>query len=62
MKLLILIFLVAAVVAAQVPPQKGIPAIAKAANGAVVSIIMSDSDGRPLTQGSGFGWAKTGEL
>jgi S1-C subfamily serine protease len=31
-----------------------IPAIAKAANGAVVSIVMSDKDGKPVAQGSGF--------
>jgi S1-C subfamily serine protease len=41
-------------------PQEGIPAIAKAANGAVVSIVMSDKDGRPLAQGSGFLVSKDG--
>ena len=40
--------------------QKGIPAIAKAANGAVVSIIMYDKDGRPIAQGSGFLVSKDG--
>jgi len=35
-------------------PRKDIPAIAKAANGAIVSIIMSDKDGSPIAQGSGF--------
>jgi S1-C subfamily serine protease len=35
-------------------PQMTIPAIAKAANGAVVSIVMSDKDGKPIAQGSGF--------
>ncbi|MGC1830134.1 MAG: trypsin-like peptidase domain-containing protein [Candidatus Acidiferrales bacterium] len=35
-------------------PRKDIPAIAKAANGAIVSIIMSDKDGSPVAQGSGF--------
>ena len=43
------------VVAAQsAQPRKDIPAIAKAANGAIVSIIMSDKDGHPIAQGSGF--------
>jgi S1-C subfamily serine protease len=36
------------------PPRKDIPAIAKAANGAIVSIIMSDKDGHAIAQGSGF--------
>lgn len=36
------------------PPRKDIPAIAKAANGTVVSIVMSDKDGKPVAQGSGF--------
>ena len=35
------------------PPRKDIPSIAKAANGAIVSIIMSDK-GSPIAQGSGF--------
>jgi V8-like Glu-specific endopeptidase len=40
--------------AAQSPlPRKDIPAIAKAANGAIVSIIMSDK-GKPIAQGTGF--------
>ena len=34
--------------------RRDIPAIAKAANGAVVSVIMSDKDGKPVSQGSGF--------
>ena len=42
------------VVARSAPPRKDIPAIAKAANGAIVSIVMSDKDGRPIAQGSGF--------
>jgi hypothetical protein len=55
MKLLPLIFLAAGVVAAQsAPSRKDIPAIAKAANGVVVSIITSDKDGRPVAQGTGF--------
>lgn len=42
------------------PPPKDIPAIAKAANGAVVSIVMSDKDGNPIAQGSGFLVSKDG--
>jgi hypothetical protein len=54
-KLLPLIFLTASVVAAQTAPsRKDIPAIAKAANGVVVSIITSDKDGKPVAQGTGF--------
>ena len=41
-------------IAASTPPQMSIPAIAKAADGAVVSIIMLDKDGSPIAQGSGF--------
>jgi S1-C subfamily serine protease len=36
------------------PNKKSIAAIAKAANGAIVSIIMSDKAGHPIAQGSGF--------
>jgi S1-C subfamily serine protease len=36
------------------PSQKDIPAIAKSANGSIVSIVMSDKDSKPLGQGSGF--------
>jgi trypsin-like peptidase len=50
-----LIFLVAGVATAQSqPPQKDIPTIAKAANGAIVSIITSDENGKPIAQGTGF--------
>ena len=50
-----LTLLLAGVVAAQsAPPRKDIPAIAKAANGAIVSIVMSDKDGHAIAQGSGF--------
>jgi S1-C subfamily serine protease len=56
-----MIFLVAGVVAAQsAPPRMEIPAIAKAANGAIVSIVMSDKDGHALAQGSGFLISKHG--
>jgi len=60
-KLLPAIFLVASLAAAQsIPPQKSITAIAKAANGAVVSIVMFDKDGNPIAQGSGFIVSKNG--
>ncbi len=36
------------------PPRKDIPAIAKAANGAIVSIVMFDKDSHAIAQGSGF--------
>lgn len=42
------------------PPRKDIPAIAKAANGSIVSIVMSDKDGKPVAQGSGFFVSKDG--
>ncbi len=62
-KLLALIFLAAGVVAAQsAPPRKDIPAIAKAANGAVVSIVMSDKDGHPVAQGTGFLVSRDGRV
>ena len=44
------------------PPRKDIPAIAKAANGAIVSIVMSDKDGKPIAQGSGFLVSKDGVI
>ena len=63
MKLVSLILLVAGIVAAQsAPSPKNIPAIAKAANGAVVSIIMSDTDGQPIAQGTGFLISKDGRI
>jgi hypothetical protein len=54
-RFLSLIIIAVGVAAAQsVPPRKDIPAIAKAANGAIVSIITSDKDGKPVAQGTGF--------
>jgi len=53
-KLLSLTFIVAGLVAAQsVPPRKDIPAIAKAANGAIVTIVTANDD-KPIAQGTGF--------
>jgi S1-C subfamily serine protease len=55
--------LLAGVVAAQsAPPRKDIPAIAKAANGVIVSIITSDKDGHPVAQGTGFLVSKDGRI
>jgi len=55
MKLLLLVFLTAGAGASQsAPPRKDIPTIAKAANGAIVSIITSDKGGHPVAQGTGF--------
>ena len=50
-----LTLLLAEVVTAQsARPRNDIPAIAKAANGAIVSIITSNKDGKPVAQGTGF--------
>ena len=63
MKLLPLLFLTAGAGASQsAPPRKDIPTIAKAANGAIVSIIMSDKNGQPIAQGSGFLISKDGRI
>ena len=60
-KSLALALLVPVAVAAQsVAPSKGIPAIAKAPDGSIVSIVMSDKEGRPVSQGSGFFVSKEG--
>ena len=61
MKLLSLLIIFPVVVAAQsATPRRGIPAIAKAANGSIVSIVMSDKEGKPISQGSGFFVSKDG--
>jgi S1-C subfamily serine protease len=55
MKALLFVLVIAGFGAGQSgPPRKDIPAIAKAANGAIVSIVMSDKDGHAIAQGSGF--------
>ncbi len=60
---LILGTLVVGSVAAQsARPRKDIPAIAEAANGAIVSIIMSDKDGHTIAQGTGFLTSKDGRI
>ena len=62
-RLLCLVVLVSSVVGAQTaPPRKDIPAIAKAANGVIVSIITSDKDGHPVAQGTGFLVTKDGRI
>jgi S1-C subfamily serine protease len=53
-KLLSLAFIASSVVAAQsVPTRKDIPTIAKAAKGAIVTIVMANDD-RPIARGTGF--------
>jgi serine protease Do len=39
-----------------------VPAISQEANGKVVSIVMSDKDGHPIAQGSGFLVSKDGQV
>lgn len=54
---------VTAVVGTQsAPRRKDIPAIARDARGAVVSIVMADKDGHPTAQGSGFLVSKDGRV
>jgi hypothetical protein len=45
-----------------VPSRKDVAAIAKQANGAVVSIVVSDKGGHPVAQGSGFLISKDGRV
>jgi len=60
-KFLFLIIIFPVLVAAQsATPRRGIPAIATAANGSIVSIVMSDKEGKPISQGSGFFVSKDG--
>ena len=62
-RFLFLFCLVSGVLAAQsAPPRKDIPAIAKTANGVIVSIITSDKDGKPVAQGTGFLVSKDGRI
>ena len=67
MKYMAALVLVAAMSAQSAPstsksPDLDIPAIAREANGSVVSIVMSDKDGHPLAQGSGFLISKDGHI
>lgn len=61
-KLCVVPVFVCMTLAAAQPGQQGkdITTIAKDANGAIVSIIMSDKDGQPVAQGSGFLVSKDG--
>ena len=53
-RLLSLAFIVPAVVAAQSAPlRKDVPTIAKAAKGAIVTIVMANND-KPIARGTGF--------
>jgi V8-like Glu-specific endopeptidase len=47
------LFIPSAVAAQSAPPRKDIPSIAKAANGAIVTIITAAND-KPIAQGTGF--------
>src|ERR1035438_4195105 len=65
--MVICLLLVAAMSAQNAPStNKGrhldIPAISREANGAIVSIVMSDKDGHPIAQGSGFLISKDGRV
>ncbi len=63
MRALLPISLSIGVAAAQsIPHGKTIAAIAREANGTVVSIVMSDKEGHPIAQGSGFLVSKDGRV
>lgn len=53
-KLISVILVVTGAATQSAPQRKGTPGIARAADGSVVSIVMSDKDGKPIAQGSGF--------
>jgi V8-like Glu-specific endopeptidase len=68
MKYMAAVLLLVAAISAQNAPSanKGrhqdIPAISREANGAIVSIVMSDKDGQPIAKGSGFFISKDGHV
>jgi tetratricopeptide (TPR) repeat protein len=68
MKYMAAVLLLVAAMSAQNAPStnKGrhldIPAISREANGAIVSIVMSDKDGHPIAKGSGFFISKDGHV
>jgi S1-C subfamily serine protease len=71
MKYMTAVLLLVAAMSAQNAPstKKGgdsrhlnIPAISRVANGAIVSIVMSDKDGHPIAKGSGFLISKDGRI
>jgi hypothetical protein len=68
MKYMAAVVLLVATMSAQSAPSTNkrrhldIPAISREANGSIVSIVMSDKDGHPVAQGSGFLINKFGEV
>jgi S1-C subfamily serine protease len=68
MRYMVAVLLLLAAMSAQNAPStnKGrlldIPAISREANGSIVSIVMSDKDGHPIAQGSGFIISKDGRV
>jgi len=68
MKYIAVVLLMVAAMSAQNAPStnKGarldIPAISREAHGAVVSIVVSDKNGHPVAQGSGFPISKDGQV
>ncbi len=63
MRLICLVILASGVVRAQsAQPRKDIPAIAKAANGVIVSIITADKNGNAVAQGTGFLVSRDGRI
>ena len=65
--MLAVLLLVAAMSAQNAPSTNkssrlGIPAISRKANRSIVSIIMSDKNGHPIAQGSGFVISKYGQV
>ena len=68
MKYMAAVLLLVATMSAQNAPStnKGrhldVPAISREANGSIVSIVMSDKDGHPIAQGSGFFISKEGHV
>jgi len=68
MKFMAAVLLLVAAMSAQNAPSShnghhlDIPAISREANGSIVSIVMSDKDGHPIAQGSGFLISKDGHV
>ncbi len=68
MRYMAVVLLLVAALSAQNTPSttKGrnldIPAISREANGTIVSVVMSDKDGNPIAQGSGFLISKDGHV
>jgi hypothetical protein len=67
MKYMAAVLLLTSAMSAQVAPSTNkrhldIPAISRAANGAIILILMSDKEGHPVAQGSGFLVSKDGRV